>query len=995
MMREGRQWLMLLLCLGQAASLPWEPSVCGGSLVTDSSEPGCHVNQCQCLGYISQCDASYNCNYNVLPGMEPMCLGRCRLSVLGELSNILGLCLILGCPLLVLIYHFQSFKKANATIDHDTHEADVDHEDNELVEQIQHENLLERVILHSRMHEIGEHLIDNVTTAIHAGGSAMAALVHAQAETGLMSVAPRTSAAMTDSNMDIISVQRQITTLPRNIANSIDNYIDVTKMSRLMSRHRAVVINIHPQIYLETIPKNTLRWLLFIICLLVAINIGVVVAQVSFIPFDFTISRSNGVNASCGSRPCAEASWIVENDTNHTISFRNTWLPQTPDVVRLSMKLEPSVNLTPGVKRLGLYTLRMTADNERTILVPDYTNDIVTTCTCHDKSPSCLNVDCTPIDLVGIFMKKYGASLFDVRKQQYTIELNLEKEIPFKLEFQAMLNGYEFAGLAAKAIMGFSTIGILIHYIYVLNVHHRQTRAKQAALTPIYRRFFYHLSLERKLMAIILFSLAIQTNPVSVLVTLPWFGAASTHYIIFRSVWETLVYAIALGSLLTIIDSYRKHNHQSFKNGAAIAFLGKRFLIVKSFLVIFFLSARVALVVTMATRFQSTTNIDLVLATSDTVMIVLGVAILASVCLNVSAQLRRRRYSETRYQSLAFRFMSLVAYGLLAVLLINVVFFSAYAVVSAFKPTFVRQTSVMTECTFTGLIYITTIIFYPPTKLKSDQAVPRGYVIREIRQFAMTPQELSPTPTLATDLISSPSITTPSNDSPIDGLFKPRLTRSEGFRCKPITTPHRIFCLESACRLFNASRLAYYRSTLYVNQDIGDDGFPIYDASKYCNQEALARDEVHEAAHLYDKGTDTHCLVLQGESKIIFAFRGTASKANVKTDFEIALDPHPWPASEPGVNSGYAHRGFLAAYNTIRSRVHETLKGVFAEYKLYGYSPETHLQIYTTGHSLGGALATIAALDLKLTFHQRIIMYNFGSPRVGCHNFAAYFNKEV
>jgi hypothetical protein len=56
--------------------------------------------------------------------------------------------------------------------------------------------------------------------------------------------------------------------------------------------------------------------------------------------------------------------------------------------------------------------------------------------------------------------------------------------------------------------------------------------------------------------------------------------------------------------------------------------------------------------------------------------------------------------------------------------------------------------------------------------------------------------------------------------------------------------------------------------------------------------------------------------------------------------------------------------------------------------------------IVFTGHSLGGALATLAALDVSRrewleTYKPRLKMYNFGSPRVGNGEFAADFNRHV
>ncbi len=52
--------------------------------------------------------------------------------------------------------------------------------------------------------------------------------------------------------------------------------------------------------------------------------------------------------------------------------------------------------------------------------------------------------------------------------------------------------------------------------------------------------------------------------------------------------------------------------------------------------------------------------------------------------------------------------------------------------------------------------------------------------------------------------------------------------------------------------------------------------------------------------------------------------------------------------------------------------------------------------IYVTGHSLGGALAILATLDIKMQFPgTRVAMYNFGSPRVGDPLFAHIYDESV
>ena len=47
------------------------------------------------------------------------------------------------------------------------------------------------------------------------------------------------------------------------------------------------------------------------------------------------------------------------------------------------------------------------------------------------------------------------------------------------------------------------------------------------------------------------------------------------------------------------------------------------------------------------------------------------------------------------------------------------------------------------------------------------------------------------------------------------------------------------------------------------------------------------------------------------------------------------------------------------------------------------------------GYSLGGALASLAALDITDNLEQVDSVYTFGCPRVGNSNFAAYYNSRV
>ncbi|KNC81501.1 hypothetical protein, variant [Sphaeroforma arctica JP610] len=57
---------------------------------------------------------------------------------------------------------------------------------------------------------------------------------------------------------------------------------------------------------------------------------------------------------------------------------------------------------------------------------------------------------------------------------------------------------------------------------------------------------------------------------------------------------------------------------------------------------------------------------------------------------------------------------------------------------------------------------------------------------------------------------------------------------------------------------------------------------------------------------------------------------------------------------------------------------------------------ETYPHVFITGHSLGGSLATLFALDCAIRFPElKSTVYTFGSPRVGNKNFAAYYDEKV
>jgi len=110
----------------------------------------------------------------------------------------------------------------------------------------------------------------------------------------------------------------------------------------------------------------------------------------------------------------------------------------------------------------------------------------------------------------------------------------------------------------------------------------------------------------------------------------------------------------------------------------------------------------------------------------------------------------------------------------------------------------------------------------------------------------------------------------------------------------------------------------------------------------------------------------TQVILVNMKSALILAFRGTeaTSLKDIKADAKAVTT-----RCESG---GNVHSGFKEAFDTVAVQVQQYLdKPEYAEKPLY-----------ITGHSLGGALATIAAKRLS---HEGGIAacYTYGSPRVG------------
>jgi len=120
------------------------------------------------------------------------------------------------------------------------------------------------------------------------------------------------------------------------------------------------------------------------------------------------------------------------------------------------------------------------------------------------------------------------------------------------------------------------------------------------------------------------------------------------------------------------------------------------------------------------------------------------------------------------------------------------------------------------------------------------------------------------------------------------------------------------------------------------------------------------------------------------QDHIVFSFRGTRGVANILQDLKY-FQAAPFHNEIP---DAMVHQGFLEAYMSLRDSI------ISAAGELSKRFPK--LPLLVTGHSLGGAIATLAAVDFALnkTVTNEVLLWTYGSPRVGNDAFADFIDSK-
>jgi len=125
---------------------------------------------------------------------------------------------------------------------------------------------------------------------------------------------------------------------------------------------------------------------------------------------------------------------------------------------------------------------------------------------------------------------------------------------------------------------------------------------------------------------------------------------------------------------------------------------------------------------------------------------------------------------------------------------------------------------------------------------------------------------------------------------------------------------------------------------------------------------------------------DVQFYTLEFEHELVFAIRGSQSLSDFMDDSYCWMDNF----QDVDVEGVKVHAGFLKQYISMRSNM------ISAVFRMIW--KKQNKKIVFTGHSLGGALATLCGASVKNQLPDlHVSVYTFGSPRVGNRLFAKVF----
>ncbi|KAF8644797.1 hypothetical protein AX16_008259 [Volvariella volvacea WC 439] len=133
----------------------------------------------------------------------------------------------------------------------------------------------------------------------------------------------------------------------------------------------------------------------------------------------------------------------------------------------------------------------------------------------------------------------------------------------------------------------------------------------------------------------------------------------------------------------------------------------------------------------------------------------------------------------------------------------------------------------------------------------------------------------------------------------------------------------------------------------------------------------------------------TQGFVVRDDSRkeIVVVFRGSLDPIDVLTNIQIIMKPLR-TTGVTDVGDAYVHTGFLNAYNVVADEVLRIVRSQLSSRP--GYT------VISTGHSLGGSVASLAALSIRAAHpNVPLKLYTYGQPRTGNDAFARLVEQRI
>lgn len=169
--------------------------------------------------------------------------------------------------------------------------------------------------------------------------------------------------------------------------------------------------------------------------------------------------------------------------------------------------------------------------------------------------------------------------------------------------------------------------------------------------------------------------------------------------------------------------------------------------------------------------------------------------------------------------------------------------------------------------------------------------------------------------------------------------------------------------------LVNAYLCAALSRASYSRKDFND----------FAKKGGAIRNEFHR-----EGSTDTEWGILEMPNVVLLVFRGSELKPAMNDLSDWAHDSNAKLQGGNEWGGGKVHKGFAKGANSVWVKVSSTTA-------LYAGARKP---AFVCGHSLGGALATLAAFRLSNKIGNVRGLYTYGSPRVGDGDFRQAFAKK-